>query len=573
MMHFPRAVFLARTVLPRLPLYLTPIVLAACGTEQAESGLDAPPAVQTGGTVVVAEAADMDQPMPLLGGTALDAALADVLYLPLLREVWEDGALRHVTGSTDPMALARTVSVEGPDSTTLRFQLRSGLHWSDGVPITAADVAWTYRMLANPLLASPRQDFTAQIDSVVAENDSTVVFHFARRYPEMLAHASHPVAPAHVYRGIGPAEIRGHASLTDPANKLVVSGPFRIGGWEKGRQITLVPNERFEPRPHLDRVVIRVIPEPTTRLVEFRTGNVDFLSAVALDQTAELQASVPGMRLEKEEKRFYDYLAYNPKAHPAFADADIRRALGLAVDVPRLIRALGIEAYAVPAGGPYPPILREVYDAGRLKPLPYDTARARQILDSKGWQDTDGDGVRDKNNRPFRFTLTTNAGNTRREAAAQIIQQQWRAIGVDARLDRMEWNALAGRMLERDYEAVLAGWGVELSPRLVGVWSKDTPFNITGYESARVSGLFDRALAQPTAAQAAPLWREAAVELVRDQPYTWLYFYDTVDAVSPRLRGTNINVLGPYRNLRQWHVTPAEAANATQPQQTAAAAR
>src|SRR5262249_930885 len=144
------------------------------------------------------------------------------------------------------------------------------------------------------------------------------------------------------------------------------------------------------------------------------------------------------VRFEREEKRFWEYIAYLPSAHPAFADPQVRRALGMAIDVPGIIRALGMEEFTTPAAGPYPPIFRDLYDTARTKPLPFDTVAAKRILDARGWRDRDGDGVRDRDGRPLRFTLLTNAGNARRNDVTQIVQQQWKRIGVDARLRQLE---------------------------------------------------------------------------------------------------------------------------------------
>src|SRR5690606_33436156 len=138
------------------------------------------------------------------------------------------------------------------------------------------------------------------------------------------------------------------------------------------------------------------------------------------------RAQAPSVRFEREEGRFYDYIAYNPRAHPAFADPEVRRALGTALNVPAMIQALQMGEYARAAGGPYSPIFRELYDPEAMPPLAHDPEQARQILESRGWRDSDGDGVLDLDGRALRFVLATNSGNQRRADAAQIAQQQWR---------------------------------------------------------------------------------------------------------------------------------------------------
>jgi peptide/nickel transport system substrate-binding protein len=547
-------------------------VAAACGDRE---GGEAPKAgaekgrggVQRGGTAIMAELSDIDKPHPLVFEGIVDADMVDVMYMPLLRSAWRDGRTVYLTSHDSPMALAWHWEYANPDSSAIRFRMRSGLKWSDGQPITARDVVWTYEMAGDPRVASPRQDYLLQIDSVRAENDSTAVFHFKRRYPDMLYHSGLPIAPRHAYEGSDPAQIRTHPRLTRPdSSNQVVSGSFMIGSWRKGQQVTFVPNPHFTVRPNLDRIVVRVVPEPTTRLVELETGQVDFARPIPADQVQRIRTQAPDVRFEYEQKRYYDYIAYNPRTFEPFADPEIRRAMGMAIDVPALIRALQMERVAVQASGPYPPIFKNLYDPQRMPPLPYDTAQAKRILASKGWRDSDGE--------PFRFTLLTNSGNQRRSDIQQIVQQQWKRIGVDARLQQLEFNTFQDRTREKQFQAVVGNWGVGLSPDLTELWGKTTPYNYVSYENPRVTQLFEQARTQPTEALATQYWKAAAEQIARDQPYTWLYYFDQIDGVNNRLQGIKIDTYGAYQNAWEWWVRGGQrGGGAAAPPATDSAAR
>ncbi|HEV2149665.1 MAG TPA: ABC transporter substrate-binding protein [Longimicrobiaceae bacterium] len=535
---------------------------AACGDRGAEEGSAVKGAAgkgseqaERGGTAIVAELADVDKPHPIVAESVQDGDMVDVMYMPLLRGAWRDGRPAYLTSHDSPMALAWHWEYAGPDSSAIRYRMRSGLKWSDGEPITARDVVWTYDMIRDPRVASPRQDYVSQLDSVVAENDSTVTFHFKRRYPEMLHHSGIPIAPRHAYEGSDPSQLRTHRRLLSPENgNMVVSGPFMVGSWRRGQELTLVPNPHFPVRPHLDRIVRRVVPETTTRVVELQTGKVDFARPIPADQVPQIRAQTPNVRFEQEEKRYYDYIAYNPRAFDAFADPEIRRALGLAIDVPGLIRALQMEEIAVPAAGPYSPIFSQLYDPQRNPPLPYDPEQARRILEAKGWRDTNGDGIREKDGKPFRFTLLTNSGNQRRSDIQQVVQQQWKQIGVDARLQQMEFNTFMDRLTNKKFEAAVGNWGVALSPDLTELWGRDAKFNFVSYENPRVTQLFQQALEQPTEAAAVPYWKAAAEQISNDQPYTFLFYFDQLDGVNNRLRGIEVDTYGAYQNTWEWWI-------------------
>jgi peptide/nickel transport system substrate-binding protein len=551
-------------LLTRAATLLLAALAAACGgdrqggggTAQRDTSQEPGGTPERGGTAVLVEAADMEKPMPLVWQSTLDSDLMDVMYMGLTRAEWRDGRLVYLTSNDNPMAAAYHWEYSGPDSTAMRFRLRSGLKWSDGQPLTAADVVYTYQMMANPAVASPRQGDVEQIDSVTAENDSTVVIHYKRRYADMMFSTAASIVPRHVYQDAAPGSIRTHPALNDPANRLVVSGAFKVGAWRRGESITLVPNPYFPVQPRLDRIVIRIIGEPTTRLVELRNGTADMVRGISFDQVPQIRAGDPQhqIRIEREQGRFWEYIAYLPSAHPAFADPAVRRALGMSIDVPAIIRALQMQEWTTQAAGPYSPIFKGLGDDPAVRPLAYDTARADSILDARGWKDTNGDGIRDKDGRALSFTLQTNSGNARRADVTQIVQQQWKKVGVDAQLRALEFNTFQNSLSDHKYQAALGSWGVQLSPDITPEFMPGAQFNIVQYNNPEVVRLMQEALAKPTYEQSYPLWRAAAERIVQDQPYTWLYYYDAISAVRNRLRGVRINTYGAYQNVWEWWI-------------------
>ena len=537
-------------------------LLAACGGE----GGSGSPAADTGGeperggSAILVEAVDMSVPLSIVSESLTDSQIGGMMFMSLMGGDWREGELVYQTSAEHPMALARSYEFVGPDSASLRYHMRSDVQWSDGRPVTARDVAFTYGILGEPELASAQQNYVEALDSVVADNDSTVTFHYARRYPEMLFHsASLAPVPEHVFKNVPLGQYRSHPSVTDPVGgKLLVNGPFMISRWDKGSTITLVRNPRFKPAPYLDQIVIRIIPETVTRQVELQTGNVDFVNKLNFEAIPSIRQQNPNIRLEREERRFYEYIAYNPAAHPAFADRDIRRALGMALDIKGMLNALQMGEYAEPAGGPYAPIFKKYYDPVQQAPVGYDPERAKQILESKGWRDTNGDGIREKDGRTLSFELTTNTGNALRADVAQIVQQQWKQVGVDARVRLLEFNTFIDNLIGKKYEAGLAGWSVALSADISTIWRPGVPYNYVSYDNPEVIRLFDQALAQRTEEAAIPYWKRAAALIVQDQPYTWLHYQDQVDGVNNRLRNTKVNTLGRYLNPWEWWIPASQ---------------
>ena len=538
-----------RNHLAPLLILLVLVVSSACGSDGDRNAY-------RDDTVTILSLADISKPMPFLSETVLDGGVVGQMYMSILGGAWEDGRLHALTADQDALVLARAYEFFGPDSTSLRYHLRGDVRWSDGVPLTAHDAVWTLETRADPQVASPRRNFSQYIERVVAEDDSTLVVHFSRRYPEMLAHTGVPVAPRHVFEGSDPANLRSHPALTRPeGGNLVVSGPYMIGEWRRGQRVTLVPNPEFHPQPNIPRVVFQVIPEETTRLIEFQTGNADVLD-LPFDKLDLVRQSVPDMRVEVRRGRFYDYIAYNPLGHPALADPQVRRALGLAIDREGMIRALSLDGFAEPAGGPFAPIQTLHYDPVAQAPLPFDPDEAAGILDDRGWL-PGPDGIRIKEGRPLRLVLSTNAGNQRRADIAQIVQQAWRRIGVDAQIQTRESNTFFDSLNRKEFEAAIAGWSIGLFVDMTSLWEGESLFNFTSFDDPEVSRIMQEALNQPTEEEAASYWREAAARIVEAQPYSWLFYMDGLVGVRDRIQDTLIDTLGELQNLHEWRIVPS----------------
>lgn len=517
------------------------LLIAACETPRADN------------RIAVGVRSDIGPLLPVIATSSLSEEISGQLYLGLNSARWADGAVEY---RIDALSLADGWKF-GADSTDLTYSIRPEAVWSDGQPLSAADVVFTYELIRRPEIASPRMEFWENIDSVVALDDRHVKFFFSRRYPGMLLHTGVGIIPAHVFRGHADdnSTLASHPSVAHPGEGLVVSGPFRVAEWRPGERLELMSNERaFTTSPRLERVVFRIIPEETTRLVELKNGTLDLIYPAPLEAAAELRAD-PRFSINRVARRFYDYIGFNGARFPPLADADVRCALSYAIDRVAILDGLGIQEYAEPAGGPYPPIFRDL--AGPESSFdPYLPDSARAILEAKGWSDRDGDGIRERAGVRFAFALLTQAGEQRRVSAAEIIQAQLRQVGVEIEVRQIEFNTLLDIMFEqRDFEAVLLGWQVGLEPDyLMGLfWPRNHPFNITGYKSAALDSLIPLALSATTRVAAAARWRAISETIARDRPYAFLWFFDELAVANGRLEGVRIDSYGVFQNLHEWH--------------------
>ena len=341
----------------------------------------------------------------------------------------------------------------------------------------------------------------------------------------------------------------------DGPDDPVVSGPFTVASSGPGNQLDLVPNEYSPVRPRLARLVFRVVPDPATRLNALRAGELDLVQIESYREAVRLAAQEEA-KILRVPQRGYDYIAWNPAAHPALADPIVRRALSLAIDRDAILAALGMTEFADKAYGPYGSIF------GDLAPDPprggdHDPAGARRLLSEAGSMDT-GVGMRERDGIPLILELRVPAEHERRLDAAQMIQAQLADVGARIEIVAQDFNSLFARARARDYEAVFLGWQVGLDPDISFFWADpESPVNVASYDSREARSHIETALASATADEAAPHWREAAAIIATDYPYAFLWYFDFVWLKSGRLDDIRMDPVGFLRNPHEWTVAEA----------------
>ncbi len=516
------------------------LVAAGCGRERRPAdAAEATP--QPGGTAVVAFPSEPDVLNSLITESSFASQVLALLQAGLI-EMGEDLQFHpHV---------ARRWTL-APDSLSVTFTLRPWV-WSDGAPLTARDVASSFRLFTSPAVASPRRGGLAGIAAVVAVDDSTVRYEFTRRQADPLAATVHAILPAHLTEALDPATVRAWPLNDRPLS----SGPFLLESWEHNRALVLTRNPRYPGRaPRLDRVVFRIIPDETSRLVELETGGVDFVEDLSPQAAARLAAGGKVV-IRRVQGRLIGQVQWNLRDE-LFADRRVRRALSLAIDRGRFVDGL-LAGYATAAASPIPPALW-AHDP-ELRPDPYDPAAARALLAAAGWKDADGDGILERGGRRFSFTLTTRQGDPVRENGAAVIRENLKAVGVEVRPRVMEFGAALDEVRHGRFDAYLGVYSARL-------WTDPSPllrsdavdrFNYGAYRNATLDSLLDRGLACADRARAFAIWRRVQSIVAEDEPIAFLYYPDTIVGVSRRLRDVRPHLLSPYNNLADWWIAPAD---------------
>ena len=433
----------------------------------------------------------------------------------------------------------------------LRFTLRPDIRWADGVPLTADDVEFTYKLMIDPKTPTAYAEDYLAIQSFHKTGPLSFEVVYAKPFARALLTWMGSILPKHLLEG-------QDLSTTPFMRRPVGAGPFVLKEWQPGSRVTLAASPSyFEGRPYLDEAVYRIIPDLSTMFLELKAGRLDCME---LSPQQYLRQTV-GDTWEKNWHKYrylsfsYTFLGYNLK-HPFFKDVRVRRALGHAIDRNALIKGV-LFGQGVAAFGPYRPGTWPYND--KLTPLAYDPARAAALLAEAGWDHKNEDGILEKDGVPLAFTILTNQGNDQRIKTATIIQSQFKAIGVKVQIRTVEWAAFIKEFINQGrFDAVILGWNIVQDPDLFDVWHSSRAvaggLNFTDYRNAEVDDLLLRARATTDQALRKKLYDRFQEILHDEQPYAFLYIPYALPIVQQRFHGIEPAPAGIMYNFDRWWV-------------------
>ncbi len=521
------------------------LALGCPGPAELPPPTDGSPA--PGGTVVIGEIGDVTTWNPYL---AEDETTVEILAL-----VYPSLAIEQVDYHVQPPSFAPHLATDwqwSEDGLELTFHLDERAVWTDGVPVTADDVVYTWHSQMSPEVAWPIAGAKDFITEVVALDPHTVRFRFTRVYPYQLMDANEGlIIPAHVWQKIPYENWRE----LDWRDRVVSAGPFRKTAHRPQQELVLERNDRYwkPDRPLLDRVVWRTVPSRTGLLTQLRTGDLDVVNGIAPADAARV-IDAPGLDLVVFPDRGYSQIRWNVRRRP-FADASTRRALTMAINRESITQVV-YNGYARLAAGP---ILSEMWAFNpRLEPLPYDPKAARRLLAESGWIDSDGDGFLDRDGAAFEFEILANTENELRQDICLLVANNLELVGIRANPRFVEWGTLLALESRGDFDAIVSRW---IEPTLIDLeelWH--TPpegtasLNSGGYSNPEVDRLLAEAAATSTFEDQKPLFYRIQELIVADQPYTFLAETSRLVGVNTRVRGAVFNAATPYFNLEDWYV-------------------
>ena len=443
------------------------------------------------------------------------------------------------------------------DGLTITFRLRDGVTFSDGRPLTADDVAFTFAFIMNESIAAPRyRAYLEKIESVEATSTLEVRFQYREPYFNALALAGGlEVMPRHFYEPY----LEDPTTFNESKGLLLGSGPYRLAdpkAWTP--DLGLVELER-NPRywgpvaPSFERILWKVIENDSARLTTFRNREIDSYGA----RPREYQGLLDDEALRAQTHNFefmnavagYSYIGWNQRRNgepTRFAERRVREAMTWLTDRKRIIDEIML-GYAEPAVSPFSPRSRQHDPA--IEPRTFDPDKAKELLAEVGYLDRDGDGVlEDEAGALFEFELVYFQENEDTERMVLFLKDLYARAGVHLKPLPAEWPVMLDLLDNRDYDAITLGWtsGVETDVYQMfhGSQTEDGGDNFVHFRHAEFDRLVDRARATVREEERMPLWQAVERIFHEEQPYTFLMRRKTLAFVDRRLENLEVTKLG-----------------------------
>lgn len=382
--------------------------------------------------------------------------------------------------NTFTLSLAESVETSA-DGKVWTYKIRSGIQWHDGEPLTAQDIAFTYNFYHAYPEFPYLPTYTENFASVTAPDDSTVVIMLEQPIPNMEAQLAFLyVLPEHIWS----AHTEGNGPFEYPNTDLVGSGPFQLVDYQQDEFVHLAANPNyFAAKPKVDEVIFQNFGNADALVQALQTGQVDMITelpktALAVLRNAPNIKLVTGPPLAAEMSDIFfnqidpancpTDLGGKCTGHPALRDLTVRQALAHATDKQHIIDVL-LLGLGTPGLTLVPDSLGMWYNH-TLQDYAFDLTKANALLDTAGYLDTDGDGVREMpdGSQPLIFRLLWANDTPDAPRMADLLSQSWRQIGIEVEPQTYDPDALLALCCPVfDYDIIIWGWTSDPDPSLL----------------------------------------------------------------------------------------------------------
>ena len=405
-------------VFPLIFLFVT------CNTEKPELS----------NKVVIGISSDIETINPAYSFSVDEGVIDETLFLSLVQFKWNEKK-----GDLDAEPMLAKSWEWASDSSNVIFNLRDDAYWTDGIKVSAEDVAYTFDIYSDPKVESrfygsfknlyaDNENYVDQKKSFEIISPNKIKINFIPGSVPSFLDIIFPIIPKHIFEKISRTELSKSEINFNP----VSNGAYKLKRWERNQAIVLEANKKsfLYKEGMIDEIIFKIIPDYNSRLTQLQTNEIDFCELIKPLDVKDLKAN-ESLRIESVKGREYDYLGLsnidnktyirnqNVKPNKLFGSSKVRKAISFAINRKEIF-AEYLNNCCELAVTPVSSIFTQYFDSD-LKPIEFNPDSARKLLSEDGWSDRNNDGVLEKNNIDFRFTINIPGGNPLREFAGTMI--------------------------------------------------------------------------------------------------------------------------------------------------------
>lgn len=557
---------LQKWLIPVATVSAAGMLLAGCGSSTNNAPANSAPAADQpvdGGTLTFAEFSDVINLNPLYIQDVPSGDAANFIYANLFDYDRQGNVV------VEPWSLASEPMKISPDGLTYTIKLKDTAKWSDGVPVTADDVVFTFNAMRNKDYNSPGITSFDKVKDIKKIDDHTVEIDMKTVYAPFQYVLASAVVPAHILKDIAPKDLQKNPYGTDPT-KTVSDGPYVWKEWKQKEYLTFDRNpDWWGPKPHINQVVYKEYADQNTEVQALLKGDVNFISGIPVTQIPTVQAKSSDFNLIVEPGMLYEYMGFNfdPKNFPGnfdpFTGEKTRQAIMYALDRQGMVDNI-LKGTGKVLNSPFLPT-NWAYDPSATVQYTFDAAKAKQLLADDGW--TAGpDGILQKDGHRFSFELQYNTGNSRRQQVAAVIQQNLKAVGIEVKPKGLDFSSWIDQNINPGkFQACLLAWSMNTpDPDQESTFSaKYFPpngQNDVWYNDPTLDKLWVQGYSTTDQSQRKQIYAQAAQEISTNLPYAFLYQYGSPQATSKSIHWTTADApeealpYGYFFHFYNWYI-------------------
>ncbi len=477
--------------------------------------------------------------------------------------IWENLSTQNPRTLAYIPSLAE-LPIESPDHLTWTFKMDRGAHWSDGKPVTAADIIFSYKTVMNPLIinaSSIRGYFNPSLDSAYYPNgdQGSVALHFQKYRYDMLSIINYvKILPKHIFDPKGLTDKMSWADLHDPDTKnpavtefstwfqdekigrdpnyLIGSGPYKFLEWITNDRITLQKDTNYWGKnlpwgeAYPDKIIFKTIKDQNAALTALKAKDIDIDEALNPSQYLNSfdTATLKGLKKDTIYENAYSFLAWNNE-RPMFRSKKTRQALTMLVNREEMLKTI-MHGLAKLQNGPVAPT-QPNFDP-TAQEVGFNEEAGKKLLAEDGWS-AGPDGILQKmidgKMTPFKFTFQVNSGNESRKQILLVVSEELKKAGIIADVQAIEWSVYLENTKSHNYDACYGAWigNAGIEDDIFQLWHssqiKNKGSNYYCYNDPAADKLLLDMQTEPDKAKRFEMSHELQHIMVEDQPVTFMF--------------------------------------------------